>query len=240
MKISRTHIPDKILKARDRRIKEQELLQEVQEIFSNEAAKDERIKQSLLEDEEEDFSIKFTIDLLETGKIYHLSDIEKICIQYRLRFLNTSLYKGDLPLEAVSKIKSLEKQHQIDLKGFKIMAPANLFKLKNADDPLLFAPIGNQYYYLIHSWGKDLHPLRKLLMWPFRDLENFMVLLVGLSFAFTAMVPDGLFTKHETTAEFFMIFFFMFKWVAGIALFMGFKKGKNFSAAIWQSRYFNA
>ncbi|MGB8705063.1 MAG: hypothetical protein WCD31_08545 [Gillisia sp.] len=240
MKISRTHIPDKILKARDRRIKEQELLQEVREIFRTEEAREERIKQAMLTDEKEDFYNLFNLDLLETKRIYHISDIEKICIQYRLRFLDTSLYKGDLPFEAVSKIKLLEKQHQVELKGFKIMAPASLFRLKNADDPLLFAPMGNDYYYLVHSWGKDLHPLRKILMWPFRDLENFIVLLVALSFAFTTMVPEGLFTEHATTAEFLMIFFFMFKWVAGIALFVGFKKGKNFSAAIWRSQYFNA
>ena len=240
MKISRTHIPDKILKARDRRIKEQELLQEVREIFRTEEAREERIKQTMLTDEKEDFYNLFNLDLLETKRIFHISDIEKICIQYRLRFLGTSLYKGDLPFEAVSKIKLLEKQHQVELKGFKIMAPASLFRLKNADDPLLFAPMGNDYYYLVHSWGKDLHPLRKILMWPFRDFENFIVLLVALSFAFTTMVPEGLFTEHATTAEFLMIFFFMFKWVAGIALFVGFKKGKNFSAAIWRSQYFNA
>ena len=120
------------------------------------------------------------------------------------------------------------------------MAPAKLFKLENADDPLLFAPIGNQYFYLIHSWGKDLHPFRKLLMWPFKQLENFMLLLLLISLVFALLIPDGMFSKNNSTAEFFMIYFFMFKWVAGLALFFGFKKGKNFSEAIWRSKFYNA
>ncbi|WP_395062778.1 hypothetical protein [Flavobacterium sp.] len=36
------------------------------------------------------------------------------------------------------------------------MAPSKAFNLKKYDDPLLFAPIGNDYYYLIHKWGNDL------------------------------------------------------------------------------------
>ena len=115
-----------------------------------------------------------------------------------------------------------------------------MFKLENADDPLLFAPIGNQYFYLIHSWGRDLHPLRKLFMWAFRQLENFMLFLFVMSFFLASLIPQGMFSKEQTTTEFIIIFFFMFKWVTGLAIFYGFKFGKNFSADIWQSKYYNA
>ncbi len=239
MELQGTHIPDKILQIRNKRISEAHLLQEVKEIFEREQAKEELILKKLMEGAEVDSnSLKF--DLLETSKIYHLLDIEKICIDYRLRFLNASYFKAKLPLEAISKIKNLEKIHKTTLEGFKIMAPARLLKLENADDPLLFAPIGNQYYYLIHSWGKDLHPFRKLMMWPFKQLENFMVLLLIISLFLTALIPQGLFSQKGTTAEFFLIFLFMFKWVTGLALFFGFKKGKNFSDAIWRSKFYNA
>jgi hypothetical protein len=239
MKLPGTHIPDKILYARNKRISEERLLEEVEKIFEREKTKDDLILKNLTEGiETESNSLAF--DLLETSKIYHLSDIEKICIDYRLRFLNSSYFKAELPYEAISKIKLLEKLHNTKLEGFKIMAPAKLFKLKNADDPLLFAPIGNQYYYLIHSWGKDLHPFRKLMMWPFKHLENFIVLLLLLSLILTALVPQGMFNQQLTTAQFFMIYFFMFKWVAGMSLFFGFKRGKNFSEAIWRSEFYNA
>lgn len=239
MKIRGTHIPEKILKARNRRISEAALLEMVYQIFEA----DEQIREDILErlqENRDEISNDFYFDKLEAGRIFHLDDIEKICIEYRLRFLNSAYFKAPLPYEAISRIKEVEKQHETTLKGFKIMAPATLFKLENADDPLLFAPIGNNYYYLIHSWGKDLHPFRKLLMWPFRHLENFMFFLLVLSLLLTSLIPEGMFSEKQSTTESIIIFFFMFKWVTGLAIFYGFKYGKNFSSAIWQSKYYNA
>jgi len=240
MELQGTHIPDKILQFRNKRISEKQLLEEVQHIFEREETKDDLILKQLKDQEDETDSNSLKFEFLETVKIFHLSDIERICIDYRLRFLNSSYFKAELPYEAISKIKYLEKIHETKLEGFKIMAPGKLFKLENADDPLLFVPIGNQYYYLIHSWGKDLHPFRKLMMWPFKKFENFIVLLLFVSLIFTTLIPKGMFSHEQTTAEFFMIYFFMFKWIAGLALFYGFKKGKNFSEAIWRSKFYNA
>lgn len=239
MKLRRTNISEKILQLRNKRISEAALMDEVQKILDEESAKDEKILNALQENCE-DTSNRFYIDLLVADKIFHLSDIEKICITYRLRFLNSSLFKGNLPYEAISKIKQLEEQHKTSLKAYSIMAPAKFFRLRNADDPLLFVPIGNQYYYLIHSWGRDLHPLRKLMMWPFKHLENFIVLLLFLSLILTALIPNGMFSPHLTTSQFLIIYLFMFKWISGLAIFFGFKKGLNFSSSVWNSKYFNA
>lgn len=239
MKLRRTNIPEQIFKSRNKRIAEAALLEEVQRVLDKESLKDEIIRDALQENCEDE-SNQFYFDLLLTDKIFHISDIEKICIIYRLRFLNSSLFKGELPYEAISKIKQLEEQHKTSLRGYKLMAPAKFFRLKNADDPLLFAPIGNQYYYLVHSWGRDLHPLRKLMMWPFKHLENFIVLLLLSSLILTALIPDGMFSPQQTTGQFLLIYLFMFKWISGMAIFFGFKKGKNFSSEIWNSKYFNS
>ena len=61
------------------------------------------------------------------------------------------------------------------------MAPSKLFRLKDTDDPLLFIPIGNDYFYLIHQWGDNLHPFRKALVWPFKNIWNLMILILGIS-----------------------------------------------------------
>ena len=95
---------------------------------------------------------QFDFDQLETNRIFHRDAIKKICIDYRLRFLNLSYFKSDVPVEAIERIKALEKSHKTEVKHMKIVAPSKLFRLKNADDPLLFVPIGNDYYYLIHKW----------------------------------------------------------------------------------------
>lgn len=236
--LPRTNLEVQLHKSREKRISSENILLQVQEIFNQETEKEDEI---LREIQDGDAGINnFDLDLIESDRIFHLSDIEKLCIDYRLRFLDSNYFKGEIPYEAISRIKTLEKQQQFAIKGFKIVAPSKLFKLKNADDPLMFAPMGNDYFYLIHKWGNDLHPLRKLMMWPFRHLENFIGFLLLLSFLIALLIPDGLFSPQQTTTQFFMIFFFAFKWVAGLSIFYGFKKGKNFSSAIWRSKYYNA
>ena len=223
LKISRTNIQSRLTHQRNKQTSEESLLQEIYQILQNSGKSDEAILKNLQEENSE-VSNNFIFDELESDRIYHIDQIYKICVDYRLRFLDSRYFKSTLPSEALQKIKALEKIHQTELKGFKILAPSKLFKLENADDPLLFAPIGNNYYYLIHKWGNDLHPLRKMMMWPFKSLENLIVLLLAVSFLLALMVPEGLFSQHQTTTEFLMIFFFMFKWVAGLAIFYGFKK----------------
>ena len=238
LNLPRTNLEVQLQKSREKRISPENILQQVQDIFQAETRKDDEILKEI-QNGDSGFN-NFNLDLLESGRIFHLSDIEKLCIDYRLRFLDSTYFKGKIPYEALSRIKALEKEQQITLKGFKIVAPSKLFKLENADDPLLFAPMGNDYFYLIHKWGNDLHPFRKLMMWPFKHLENFIVLLLVLSLLIALSIPDGLFSPQQTTTQFLMIFFFAFKWVAGLSIFFGFKKGKNFSSAIWRSKYYNA
>src|SRR5690606_31975243 len=211
----------------------------LKEVSRNDDAVITRLKGANHGDDDEIHN-NFKIALLDGKRIFHLADIEKTCINYRLRFLDAHLYKAEFPYETIIRIKELEKEHSIALKGFKLMAPASVFKLKNADDPLLFAPIGNEYYYLIHSWGRDLHPLRKILMWPFRHLENFMIFLLIMSMCFTSLIASGMSSPDHSTSEVVVLFFFMFKWITGLSIFYGFKYGKNFSSAIWRSTFSNA
>ena len=212
----------------------------VSEIFENVTAEDDKILNKLTE-QPLNSQNNFNPELLLTKNIYHINTIEKICVDYRLLFLDSNYFKGDVPYEAILKIKTLEKEHNIALSGFKIIAPSKLFRLKNADDPLLFAPIGNGYYYLIHKWGNDLSPFRKLAMWPFKTFENLLVLIVVTSILATYLFPMSLLTKQEETLqEYILLFFFMFKAVAAIVLYYGFAKGKNFNTAIWNSAYSNA
>lgn len=182
----------------------------------------------------------FDITKIVASEIYHINDIKKICIEYRLRFLSSHYFKGEIPYEALSKVKQLEKTHETAFYNFKIIAPSKLFKLENADDPLLFIPIGDGYYYFVHKWGGDLHPLRKIWAWFFKSFENLLLLCGLLSVLFTFLIPHGLFTeKQDSFYIFFFEFLFMFKSVVAVVLYYGFAKGKNFNTAIWNSKYFN-
>lgn len=240
MFLPKTNIEQKLSKVRNKQILSDETrMKEVYDILSNLDNELERIEDNISTSKGIPFN-NFNIDLLDSGKIYHIDEIKQICIDYRLRFLDTKYFKGQIPAEALSKIKTLEKEHELEIKAFKIIAPSKLFKLEDKDDPLLFAPIGNGYHYLVHQWGNDLHPLRKLLMWPFKNIVNLAFIVFLLSFATTLLIPDGLFSKSSTNAQFWILFFFMFKCMASVVIFYGFAMGKNFNPAIWNSKYFNS
>ncbi len=236
--IPRTNIEEKLRNLREHSAQGERILQEVYQLLRRESQED-RISANI-SGRKGTVENDFDFDLLETKNIYHIDQIKEICINYRLRFLDTRYFKGKIPEEAISKIKEMERVHDTEIKGFKIIAPSKLFKLEDKDDPLLFAPIGNGYFYLIHKWGNDLNPLRRVLVWPFKNILNLTALVVLISYLATLLVPEGLFSKSSSSAEFWIIFFFMFKSVAAVVIFYGFALGKNFNPAIWNSKYFNA
>jgi len=238
--LGKTNIEERLVYLRNRRISPDDLLAEVQHIFKKNEAEREDIKHRLAGSSGGAVT-SFDLDLLASERIFHREDIKKLCVDYRLRFLDSHFFKGEFPEEAISDIRDLEANHTTKMQGLKIVAPAKLMKLENADDPLLFASMGNEYYYLIHKWGNDLHPMRKLLMWPYKNFENLVFTIFIVSLALTAITPIHLFTKGAVTnQEYLLMFLFMLKAVGGTVLFYGFAKGKNFNNAIWDSKYYNA
>lgn len=239
MLLNKTDIEKKLSAVKSDSAISEKILEEVRSILQADSLERERIESNISGSKNTPIN-HFDFDLLETDRIYHLDHIKEICIDYRLRFLNSKYFKGEIPAEAISKIKRLEQEHDIEIKGYKIMAPSKLFKLEDKDDPLLMVPIGNDYFYLIHKWGNDLHPLRKWMMWPFKSIVNLTLVTLVVSYLITLLVPSGLFSKGSSATEFWIIFFFMFKSIASVVIFYGFALGKNFNPAIWNSKYFNA
>ena len=180
---------------------------------------------------------KFQLSKLKKENIFHINTIKSTCIDYRLRFLDMKYFKGEIPLEAIEKIKQMEIDHNKKLNSFKIMAPSIMFRLKKTDDPLLFIPIGSNYFYLIHKWGNDLAPFRKIRMWPFRSITNLLLTLLFTSYFVTLITPLSIFTKSPDSSGFWILFLFMFKALVSIVLFLGVALGKNFNPKIWNSKY---
>jgi hypothetical protein len=238
--LSRTNIEQKLQKVRSKTYKNADILEQVTAILAEDDRKEDAIIARMKSPQKPTPRNPFNIDLLETDKIYHVDQIREICIDYRLRFLDTKYFKNEIPQEALNKIKQIEKDHELTLRGFKIVAPSKMFKLENADDPLLFAPIGNGYFYLIHKWGNDLNFFRKAWAWPFKSLGNLIILTLFVSFMAAYVIPNGVFSKDTSGVEFVLVFFFTFKAIASMVLYYSFAAGKNFNTAIWNSKYFNA
>ena len=184
--------------------------------------------------------LDYNPDKIDSNRLFHVDQIRKICIDYRLRFLDFNFFKGVVPDEAYTRLKEFELNHpDLDL-NIKMMAPTKLFQLENYDDPLMFVSLGNNYYYLIHKWGNDMSYFRKMFMWPFKNIYNILVYIAIISLFFTTFVPDGIFFyKNNPEIQFFVVFLFMFKSLAAIFIYFGFAMGKNFNENIWNSKFYN-
>lgn len=182
---------------------------------------------------------------LNEDNIFSLAEIHSICSRYRLRFLSSKHFKGELPYEAISKIKAFEKAHSTTLKEFKIIAPARLFRLSDRyEDPVLMIPLGEGKYYLIHKWGKDLAWYRSALYYPFRSYRALTATAILLSGVLAAIIPSGWLVRHEMLMPYigyYRLLFFVtcFVWVAVIAIYYGLVAHKDFSESEWDSEYFN-
>lgn len=239
MLFEKKNLEKELLSKRKQFINDTSLLEEIRSILSDDEGK-RAIIRNKLSSKSSTISNDLVLDYLETDKIFHIDQIKSICIDYRLRFLDSHLFKNTIPEEAVSEIKRLEKEHATKLEGFKIMAPSKLFHLKNYDDPLLFVPIGNNYYYLIHKWGNDMSGYRKLIMRPYRDMGSFVAFIALISLVLAFITPTNVLGGNISTSVFRALsFLFIFKSICGITLYYCFWKGKNFNTEIWNSKYYN-
>ncbi|RZJ35037.1 MAG: hypothetical protein EOO51_07045 [Flavobacterium sp.] len=231
------NLEDVLVKSRRRDKSHDRLLAGVYKLLAENEAERRAIRNKLIESGRAENNL-LRLDLLEKDKIFHLSHIRKICVDYRLRFLDASQFRAGIPEEAITKIHRLEKDHNTQLSGFKIAAPAKSFKLMNYDDPLLFVPIGNEYFYLVHKWGNDLDANRRWLVLPIKNLLNFTIACVVLSLIITLMIPETKLSKSVPMAS-VIIFLFAFKSVLAVAMYGFFMGGRKLSTGSWDSPYYN-
>jgi hypothetical protein len=236
MLLNKKSLIDELLYNRNKSNNEEQLLENVKRILNENETARQQIKNALL-CESSTKTNNFNFDLLETDKLFHVSQIKTVSIAYRLRFLDSHLFKNGIPEEAISIITSLEKIHQTKLNGFKIVAPSKAFGLKNYDDPLLFAPIGNDYYYLIHQWGNDLSWYRKLMVLPIKNIVNFIFFCVIISAIGTWLTPETNLSKSVGEFAPIIIFLFLFKSIVVTIAYYFFMMGKNFNSEIWNREF---
>lgn len=235
MRLLNNNLVDELLYNRNKNVEKHDLLKQVEAIFYQNEKERETISDKLKSKSTTNVNL-LKFDLLETDKIFHISQIRTVCIDYRLRFLDSTLFKNVIPEEAITNVHRLEKNHETNLSGFKIMAPSKTFQLVNYDDPLLFVPMGNDYYYLIHKWGNDLSWYRKLSVLPFKNICTFLVSCAILSALITAACPIGNLGKDMPMAP-LILFLFMWKSVIAAVGYYFFMSGKNFNSAIWERKF---
>ena len=232
--MKKVNLFEELLKQKHREIKSDDLKKHIEKIWNESDSIKSNNKISLSSSNDSSFN-SLIFEKMETKNIFHLNTIEKICVKYRLRFLDSSLFKGIYPSNISNIISSLENKHNTKLKNFMIMAPSKLFKIKSPDDPILFVPIGNNYYYLVHKWGKEFNSIRKLLVLPFKNIDNLTVFSILVSVIFSLI--GKLIFPDLSMSEVFILFLFLVKGFIFIFFYTFFLTRKNFSESIWNSKY---
>lgn len=180
---------------------------------------------------------------LDKSHVYGLREIKAVCIKYNLRFLDSQLYKGEFPAEAIFSIKELQKHNKTPFKNFKVLGPKEVFRTKNlSSDPMLFAETKQGNYYLVHQWNHSVKWYSSLLQFPFRRFENLIVTLLISVLLITAIIPNsllvmgkdfGYWDTHRIAAFFHILII-----VSGLTVFLCFAFHKNFSSNVWDdNRY---
>ena len=181
---------------------------------------------------------------LDPERIYSLATIQALCARYRLRFLDGALYKGDVPAQAVQAVRVLERKAEEPIVSYKVMAPADRFKLCDSEvDPLLFVPLDHDRYYLVHKWGSDLSRLRSVVYWPMRSVMHLVITVFALAMLFTSVIPASLISPQAEgffNGQRLILLFWATMVFGGFTVFGWFAFFGQFSAQAWNSRYFNS
>ena len=167
----------------------------VVELFKKQVENDENQEKEILKNLSNLSTKVNTVDLHDynSNNVYDLNSIKSIAIKYRLRFLPTKYFKNKIPNEAVFKIKALEKANDTSIKQFYILAPSKNFDLEDVNkDPLLFAPLSNGKFLLIHKWGTDLKWFKRLAALPLKSIESILITIGFFALAIACITPTWL------------------------------------------------
>jgi len=174
--------------------------------------------------------------------VYSISEIHIICTKYRLRFLGSGRFKGEIPYQAIMAIKRFEKLTGVKNASYNLVAPDELFQLEDSmKDPLLFADLGNGKHYLIHKWGNDMSVWQKMKNFPFRSIYTLGLTVFLAAFLITSLLPIGL--DGSSMFKAFLIKASFCSMLSGVLFFTSISYGilyaKGFSEDEWDSRFFN-
>ncbi len=134
--------------------------------------------------------------ILEPEHLFSIAEIRQLCIDNRLRFLDSTNYKADLPYKVHLKCSAFEIQMNTPV-SFKILTEAKNFRAGfPSSQHLIFADLGNGAYYLITQWGNQLPGYRKALVLPFRNVETHLIFIFAVAFILTLATPSGFLSRN--------------------------------------------
>lgn len=233
----------KALEAAESERQQNRLLSVVNFWLAEDANADHRVLHSIRNLSSKELTLPYFTGI-ERQRIFSLSAIRAVAVKYRLRFLKSPFFSGEIPAEALTKVKKLKKETGIEVSSFYVLAPSKAFKLGDCnEDPLLFAQLSDGRFYLVHQWGNDLHPKRSVINWPLRSVYHLVITALVFSLILTLLLPTGFFTNEPSAAYLnsgrVVFFFWTNLLLASILSYTFFAFHIIFSAQNWNSKFFN-
>lgn len=230
-----------LYEAENRKI-ESGLIEQVSRWLNDEANRDADIWRALRSEDTEGTTLP--PHFVESKTSFSKEAIQSVAVKYRLRFLKSHLFQGEIPQEAIVKIKQLENRSHTQLNQFYILAPAQRFQLGDCnEDPLLFVPLSNGRFHLVHQWGNDLKWYRQWLNFPLKNWRTLTITLLAATAILTLLMPNSAFSSGESMGYFnsgrIIFFFWINLLMAAVLSYAGFAFNFTFSAHNWNSKFFN-
>lgn len=193
---------------------------------------------------QEGYGNSLVMEKIETATkhtVVHISEIQYLCLKYRLRLLQVCNYVGVIPSDIVQNIKELQEAKRISSGGkfqefdthqlkteFYVMAPAKMFDLQAREkkarvnifkiiasyfqDPILFYRDSEEHWVIVRKWGSDFSIFRRILGFITQDQTTFFFSLITL-----LLLVGGCILAYFTTNPFIVMFYiFASLGVAGI------------------------
>jgi hypothetical protein len=224
----------------DEKEKQAAVLKEAESILQQDSFYDQEIADRLKNKKVAESAL---INVPDNNLLFTSKEIRRICIRYRLRFLDSTHFKSEFPYDAIASIKAFEKHTGKKIENFRIVAPHQAFNLEDINkDPLLFAEIGQGKYYLLHKWGKDLAWYRRFLSWPLQSFKTFFIVLAIFCVLLSVSIPVSALNVLNLSSEVYLRIWFAihcFIGLSGLSLWAGLMFDKTVSSMSWESKYFN-
>lgn len=179
---------------------------------------------------------------LKATRIFSISDIKNVCINSRLRFLPLAFYKSTLPYDVHIKCAAFEIEMGASV-TFKILTESQNFKAAYPNSQhLIFADLGYGEFYLIAKWGNEYSKYRKLMTFPFRNSEIYLLSIFAMAFLFALTIPTRFLTTDPAVGYFSMIRFAFYFWcvifLTAVSTYYVIGIRKNLNSGEWNNSSF--
>ncbi len=88
---------------------------------------------------------------LNIDRVFSKKQIANKYFLRRRKLMDSVKYQEDYSIQTILEIKSEQRRLEVEFKGFYTLLPGNKF-LKRKDEPLLFAEVGNNIFYLLNDY----------------------------------------------------------------------------------------